>query len=189
MTSVTNSHVSCGSREAVVPAPRRQVDKRSFMDAMSQLAASVCLITTAYEGRRGGLTATGVISLTVEPPRILVSVNRAASAYPLICESGIFCINILSSQDRKLAEAFSSSDPTVRRQRFADPRWMVLNTGAPVLRGAIASVECEVDSAFEFGSHTAIAGLVRAVQFAPLGEDSPLVYYRRRYSDVICMPN
>src|SRR5882757_6732815 len=80
------------------------VDAAAFRKGMRHLAASVTLITTRHRDVRGGLTATAVCSVSVDPPQILVCVNKTASAHDPIGEAGFFCVNILAPDHRKIAE-------------------------------------------------------------------------------------
>ena len=106
------------------------IDAALFKSGMRRLAAGVCLVTaTDRDGLRQGLVATSVISVTVEPPSLLVCVNKAASCHDPIANSGAFCVNLLADADDEVARRFGSS--AARDSRFADRQWRALETGAP----------------------------------------------------------
>lgn len=135
------------------------IDAASFKKGMRHLAASVTLITTRHHGRRGGLTATAVCSVSAEPPQLLVCVNKTASAHDPIGEAGFFCVNVLSPPHRKIAERFAGMDGVEGDERFVDMGdWSTLSTGAPVLKGCPVSFDCRLVSKVEAGTHTIYIG-------------------------------
>ncbi len=131
-----------------------------FKKGMRQLAGGVTLVTTLWNGERGGLTATAVCSVSAEPPQLLACVNKAASAHDLIIASGIFCVNLLASNHVKLAWRFSGQDSIEGDARFKDGTWRKLVTGAPVLTDALASFDCKTVRHIEASSHTIFIGAI-----------------------------
>ena len=135
------------------------IDAAAFKKGMRHLAASVTLITTRHAGLRGGLTATAVCSVSAEPPQILVCVNKSASAHDPIGKSGVFCVNILAPQHRKIAERFAGMDGVEGDERFHDMgEWSSLSTGAPVLKGCPVSFDCRLVTRVAAGTHTVYIG-------------------------------
>src|SRR5260221_12983341 len=84
-----------------------QVRSRLFKTAMRRVASTVCVLTTEYEGRRWGLTATAICSLSAEPPSLIACVNREAEAHTAITLSRRICINVLSEEQIEVAQRFS----------------------------------------------------------------------------------
>ena len=151
------------------------IDAAAFKKGMRHLAASVTLITTHHDGLRGGLTATAVCSVSAEPPQILVCVNKTASAHDPIGEAGLFCVNILSPQHRKIAERFAGMDGVEGDDRFRDMgEWSTLKTGAPVLKGCPVSFDCKLVTKLSAGTHTIYIGEI--VDIALDVAAVPLVY-------------
>ena len=135
------------------------IDAVAFKKGMRHLAASVTLITTRHQELRGGLTATAVCSVSAEPPQILVCVNKTASAHDPIGEAGLFCVNILAPDHRKLAERFAGMDGIEGDERFCDMGdWFTLSTGAPVLKGCPVSFDCKLVTKVAAGTHTIYIG-------------------------------
>ena len=137
------------------------IDAAAFKKGMRHLAASVTLITTRHEGRRGGLTATAVCSVSADPPQILVCVNKTASAHDPIGHAGFFCVNILAPEHRKIAERFAGMDGVEGDERFADMgEWSTLATSAPVLKGCPVSFDCKLVAELAAGTHTIYIGQI-----------------------------
>ena len=152
--------------------------KEQFKSGMRHLAGGVTLVTTLCEGARGGLTATAVCSVSVEPPQLLVCVNKDASAHDAIGASGIFCVNVLSAQHIALALRFAGQDGVEGDDRFSDGNWARLSTGAPCLPGALASFDCRIGAALDAGTHTIFIGRVVAMALA---EGVPLIYWGGKF--------
>jgi flavin reductase (DIM6/NTAB) family NADH-FMN oxidoreductase RutF len=154
-----------------------------FKRAMRQFAGSVAIIAAGTGGDRRGLTATAVCSLSVEPPKMLVCVNKSAQAHDVIAKTGSFSINFLRYDQQVLAERFAARDGSKGAIRFAGEPWSELVTGAPVLSSAAAALDCELDVSVPTETHTVYIG--RVVATLCDDESLPLVYYQRRF----CAPH
>jgi flavin reductase len=139
----------------------KTVDVEAYRQGMRQLAAGVTIVTTRHEGRRSGLTATAVCSLTVSPPTLLACVNRLSSAHEPIRLSGLFCINVLAEEDAALARRFAGAESG--EMRFSAGDWRLGASGLPVLATALASFECELSGHLPMGSHSIFLGRVANV--------------------------
>lgn len=139
------------------------VDDAGFKIAMRQVAASVSVVTARSGATRNGLTVTAVCSVSVEPPTLLVCLNRNASAERLVAESGAFAVNFLAEEQHVIARLFSTSKLNPE-QRFAEGRWVSLRTGSPILDGALANFDCLVERCIPFGTHNLFLGRVVAVR-------------------------
>ena len=148
--------------EAMAMLGRAEVGDAEFKSAMRQVTAAVSVITARAGSLRNGLTATAVCSVSAEPPTMLVCVNRNARAESIIAESGAFAINVLGDAQHRIARLFSTSKLSPE-ERFAEGRWFAMATGAPVLDGAVASFDCQVESCVRSGTHHIYLGRVVAV--------------------------
>ena len=150
-----------------------------FKRAMRQLAGGVAIIAAGTGECRRGLTATAVCSLSANPAKLLVCVNRSAEAHDVIAETRCFSVNILSQEQQAVAERFAAFDGSKGAIRFQGDAWSVLSTGAPVLRSAIAALDCELDLAVPTDTHTVYIGCVVDAICDDAG--MPLVYHQRRF--------
>jgi flavin reductase (NADH)/flavin reductase len=150
-----------------------------FKSAMRQLASGVCLVTTAdADGRRSGLTATAVCSVSAEPPLLLVCVNQGNSSYGAIRDSACFTVNVLDVADLELAERFGGA--VSGDARFERGAWTTQLTGAPSLASALAAFDCELVDMSDMGSHGVFFGRVVSVHLGAEG-GGPLLYSAGRY--------
>jgi flavin reductase len=151
-----------------------------FKDAMRRLASGVSLVTSGTpEHGYAGLIATSVVSLSMDPPTLLVCVNQSSSSHPVIDACGAFCVNLLSSQDRGLVDIFGSS--ARRGERFRIGEFEPSLLGPPRLKTSLASIECRVVEAFAYGTHTLFLGEVEGIHLAAAGGTDPLVHMNRTF--------
>jgi flavin reductase (DIM6/NTAB) family NADH-FMN oxidoreductase RutF len=150
----------------------------SLRDAMRQVAGGVSVITAGIGDERTGLTATSAVSLSVDPPTMIICVNRAASAWPVMRRHRHFCVNVLAEHHQPVADRFAGRGGVKGAARYDEADWQVLATGALALDGALASVDCEIEEFIDRHSHSIIIGAVRAVRVNP---GRPLVYAQGGY--------
>lgn len=132
----------------------------AFRQAMRSVASAVYLITARGTEGDVGMTATAACSLSFDPMSVLISVNRSASMTRTLESTGRFVLNVLSSDDVDIANAFGSS--AGKESRFAAGQWYELD-GMPALQSSLSSIACEVANTMEFGTHRIYAGAVKAV--------------------------
>lgn len=149
-----------------------------YVGAIAQHVASVCVITTALEGERFGLTATAVSSVTADPPRLLVCVNKSGQTHEKIVAAGRFAVNVLAEDQDRVAMVFAGMGGR-EVDRFASGDWGQLQTGAPVLRAASAVFDCRLVETNTQSSHSIFIGEVVASSHRA-GADT-LLYGARKF--------
>lgn len=153
-----------------------------FLAGMRKVAGAVSVITTAgNDGERRGLTATAVCSLSVEPPSLIVCVNRKTRVAQFVPDSGIFAVNVLSHEQESIARAFAGQTGLAGNDRFAVGEWEAGTTGAPIVRGALTAFECQLERIVEHTTHIILIGRVVATV---LGGGRSLVYLDGAFSTV-----
>lgn len=159
------------------PSTSDGICEAEFKAAMRQVAFSVAVVTCQHDGARDGLAATSICPVSAHPPVLLVCVNGEASALPPILDSGAFAVNYLTEDQHPVARVFSSAE-TDSERRFGEGAWADLETGAPVLAGALASFDCRLENSITYGSHRLLFGRVVATT---LLWDSGLLYRDRQF--------
>lgn len=120
------------------------VPAADFRGAMRHLAGGVSVVTAGRGRDITGMTVTSVTSLSVDPPTLIVSINRDASSFPLIQRLGTFCVNVLNADQLDIAERFAGKGGLKGAARFAGSDWSSSLSGAPLLVDALAALDCEV---------------------------------------------
>lgn len=144
---------------------------------MRHFPTGVTVVTSLREGEPRGLTVSAFASVSADPPMVLICINREARSYLYISSSKVFCVNILAGDQRHLAERFSGK---LRERQFEGVEYEAGVTGAPVLRGTVAHLDCEVLDEHHAGSHSIFIGRVLSAQ-SRVG--SPLGYYNGEFHD------
>ncbi|EHS52071.1 flavin reductase domain protein FMN-binding protein [Rhizobium sp. PDO1-076] len=143
--------------------PVSDVDPQSLKGALRQLAGGVSIITTGADLERTGATVTSATALSVHPPRMLVSLNKTSSTWPVLQKFGTFAVNVVGARHQQLANQFAGVGGLKGAERYNGANWTSLVSGAPVLGDAVAAIDCEVEEAIERHSHVLIIGRVLAV--------------------------
>lgn len=160
-----------GRKASTTELPKRLADVETpasgadFKRALRQIASPVAIVTAADAGNISGLTATTFCSVSSDPPTFLVCLNKGSSVAGLIDGSGRFAVNLLAEEQHTIARSFSGPE-SGSAALFARGGWSSLISGAPVLDDAVASLDCEVESRVEAGSHNLYLGRVRAISTA-----------------------
>jgi flavin reductase (DIM6/NTAB) family NADH-FMN oxidoreductase RutF len=155
------------------------VSSADFRGAMRHLTGGVSVITAGRGKDITGMTVTSVSSFSVDPPTLIVSINRDASSFPLIRRHGAFGVNILAADQLDIAERFAGKGGLKGADRFAGARWVTAVSGVPLLVGALSAVDCEVEEIFERHSHGIIIGRVRDVRNST--RNAALAYWHGQY--------
>ena len=160
----------------------REVSSGDFRSAMRHLTGGVSVITVGQGEDINGMTVTSVSSLSVDPPTLIVSVNRNASSWPLLERHGFFGVSILTSDQLDVAERFSGKDGLKGAARFAGARWFTRMTGVPLLAGALAAIDCEVEDIVERHSHAIVIGRVLDMELS--SRSAALAYWQGQYVSI-----
>jgi 3-hydroxy-9,10-secoandrosta-1,3,5(10)-triene-9,17-dione monooxygenase reductase component len=142
---------------------------------MGHFATGVTVITTKdVFGTPYGLTANAFMSLSLNPPLVLISVDKAAQCYACFDASKVFVVNFLSDEQEELSRRFATKGV----DKFAGLEWSAGKNGAAIIKGVIGYVECSVKETHDGGDHTIIVGEITA---ADAFGDRPLLFYRGKY--------
>lgn len=158
------------------PAPLQTPDL--FRQGMRRLAGACTIITSVApgQGREGwtGMTATAVASVTADPARLLVCINRSTWAHGIIAQSRVLGVNVLGTDALPLAQRFAGGVPP--EEKFAQGSWLTTTSGAPLLASALTSFDCLVRESIEASTHDIFICDVLGVLLREPGGD-PLIYF------------
>lgn len=161
----------------LAPARRPPVGSAEFRAAMSAMGSTVSVVTARRGDERVGRTVTSMLSLSIAPPTILVSIDIVSRLADMIAKSGGFSLALLADDQREIADAFAGGiDP---EGRFDVGSWSDWPSGHPMLLGAAAALDCEVTGSIETGTHVLFAGAV--VEAETTTSRSPLLWQRHHY--------
>ena len=141
-----------------------------FRNAMRRLAATVSVVTCATETGWHGMTVTAVTSVCVEPPALLVCINRATAFHGQLSAAGTFCVNLLGSPQVQVSQAFGGKLSGL--DRFETGNWMLARR-LPRLIDAQANLLCKTAAVTDFGTHGVFIGRVEEVWLAEAAASCP----------------
>jgi flavin reductase ActVB len=159
-----------------VEQPAREVDADRFREAMARLVAPVVVVTTHFGGRDWGMTASAVMSVSLDPPLVTVGIGRTAGCHAALTQAREFVINILGNGHRDLALRFAARGV----DRFAGGGTTRLGgSRLPVVLGAAAVCHCERSDVVTVGDHDLLIGRPIGIDLAEAAE--PLLWYQRSF--------
>ncbi len=144
---------------------------------MGRFATGVTVVTTGKDDQIHGMTANAVTSLSLDPPLILVAVDRRGSMYGHLKQNAFFAVNVLRADQEALSRRFAAPGP----KDFSDLGLTTAATGAPILSDAIAYADCRVVEVLPGGDHDIFIGEILAGD----GRDGlPLLFYAGKYAQL-----
>jgi flavin reductase (DIM6/NTAB) family NADH-FMN oxidoreductase RutF len=146
-------------------------DGARFKEALGHFATGVTVVTASEEGTPVGFTCQSFSALSLDPPMVVLAPAKSSTSWPRILQAGTFCVNILADTQEAIGRTFAVSGG----DKFVGIGWHPGETGAPVLEGALAYVECDLGAIYDAGDHELVIGHVRALG---VGHGGPLLFYR-----------
>jgi flavin reductase (DIM6/NTAB) family NADH-FMN oxidoreductase RutF len=163
------------------------VSEDEFRAAMARLAAGVVLVTAfdADDGPEGadvGMTATAFLSVSLHPPLVMVSVRDGSRMDELLERQPLWAASLLTENQRKTAGRFAMKGRLSDRLLFRDlPHTRGKASEAPLVNGALATVECHTEQRVRAGDHTLVIARVLTADLPQMPDSGPLTYFRGRY--------
>lgn len=151
-------------------------DQARFRETLGHFATGVTIVTAMEPGGPVGFTCQSFTSLSLDPPLIALAPAKSSASWPKIAAAGAFCVNILASTQEALCRSFATSGT----DKFAGVGWSTAASGAPVLDGALAFIDCSLEVVHDAGDHELVVGRVLEMG---VGDGTPLLYYRGGFGE------
>jgi flavin reductase (DIM6/NTAB) family NADH-FMN oxidoreductase RutF len=151
-----------------------------FRNALRHFPSGVTIVTvkTPNRAQPHGLTVSAFASISPTPPLVMIAIDHRGLGHELLEEAGaVFAVNILGYEQQELSNRFAW---TKDEDRFREGEWETAVTGAPVLKNALAWLDCTIQSRIVAGTHTIYIGEVQA-SGVPRPDEAPLLYWNRGY--------
>ena len=156
-------------------APPGPVPAAVMREVLGHFVSGIVVVTAAGPTAPAGFTCQSFASLSLDPPLVSFAAARTSTTWPRIRDAGAFCVNVLAADHQELSVGFARSG----LDKFAGVPWRPAPSGAPVLEGVSAWIDCALWNEYDGGDHTVVVGLVQDLGASP--ERLPLLYYRGRY--------
>ena len=149
------------------------IDQAHYRQVMGHFPTGVVIV--ASPGPTG--TAIGsFFSLSIDPPLVGFSITKTSSTWPLIRESGVFCISVLAHDQEAICRTFATSGA----DKFAGVGYDTMGSGSPRIADCTAWADCDLEAVHDGGDHDVVLGRIR--ELGILREEKPLLFYRGGYS-------
>jgi flavin reductase (DIM6/NTAB) family NADH-FMN oxidoreductase RutF len=152
-----------------------------FRRVMGRFATGVTIVTSRLGDESHGMTANAVTSVSLDPPLVLVCVDEAADSHDIIERSGSFAVSILGRDQEHLSRVFAVKEGPGAHS-LDDVPHHVRVTGAPIIDGSVAYLDCRVVDRHQAGDHTIFIGEV--VDASPLADQPPLLFFEGEYREL-----
>ena len=154
------------------------LNPEQLRSAMRAWTTGVTIVTASYAGEQHGMTVSSFTSISVEPALVSISLHTTSRTNELVVKAGAFGLTILSAEQVWLSEVFAGRK-SEDKDRFEDVETETLLTGAPLIKGGLAWLDCRVVHSFDAGMNTLFVAEVVAAR--GMQEGLPLVYHNRTY--------
>jgi flavin reductase (DIM6/NTAB) family NADH-FMN oxidoreductase RutF len=154
------------------------VNPDEFRAVLGRFASGITAVTTkGADGSDQGMTVSAFASVSLDPPLVLVCIEKSASAYPALTDAPGFVVNILSAKQEQIARRFATNDI----DRFEGVGFTRSSAGYAILEDVLGVLECRRFAMHDGGDHTIILGEVDATR---VESGTPLLYYRGGYAQL-----
>lgn len=155
------------------------VDAEAFRHAIARWATGVAVVTGHEDGHDAGLTVNALLSVSLRPPTLLVSLTFDADTTPVIERTRRFGVSLLAAEQRAWSERFAKAIPSA--EKFDAVPVHRGGSGVPFLDAALATFECALERSIPIADHRLLIGTVERVEAA--SDAVPLLFYRSRYGE------
>ena len=153
-----------------------EFDGQKFRQVLGHFPTGVAVVTGIdADGAPAGMAVGSFTSVSLDPPLVAFMPDKSSSSWPKFRDSGAFCVNILGAEQESVCRAFAMKGG----DKFAELDWHPASSGSPILDGALAWIDCDIDVIHEAGDHYIVIGLVRELD---IGTPAlPLVFFQGGY--------
>jgi flavin reductase (DIM6/NTAB) family NADH-FMN oxidoreductase RutF len=156
------------------------VTPQAFRQTLGRFASGITVVTMQHNREVRGITVSAFLSVSLEPPLVLVSIDKKAHSHERMMATNHYGVSILSEGQQSLSNHFAGRDPSVI------PEFETLN-GFPVLKGAVAQLVCKTVQKVAAGDHTLFIGQIEHLRWQE--EAQPLVYFHGKYQTLRQLDN
>ena len=158
------------------------VTQTEFRKALGSFATGVTVITVDYESEVHGMTANAFASVSLDPPLVLVCVDHRARTHAHLHSKKRFGVNVLAADQRAISEYYARATRVHQHaEKEAGAKFDRTGHGTPVLHGALAYIECRLNTAQDAGDHTIF---IADVEDVVVREGEPLLYFQAKYHEI-----
>jgi flavin reductase (DIM6/NTAB) family NADH-FMN oxidoreductase RutF len=157
------------------------IDQARFRQVLGHFPTGVAIVTAMSGDTPAGLSVGSFMSVSLNPPLVAVLPAKTSTSWPKIAAASSFCINVLNASHQDLCRKFARSGG----DKFAGVPWRPAPSGAPILDGALAWIDCEHERSIDAGDHLIVLGQVRVLDIGASQTEAPLIFFQGGYGTFI----
>jgi flavin reductase (DIM6/NTAB) family NADH-FMN oxidoreductase RutF len=154
-----------------------EIDQAWFRQVLGHFPTGVVVVTAMSGGTPAGLAVGSFLSVSLDPQLVAVLPAKTSTSWPKIAAASSFCINVLHASHQDLCRRFAVSGG----DKFAGVPWHPAPSGAPILDGALAWIDCEHERSIDAGDHLIVLGQVRVFDVDASRDAAPLIFFQGGY--------
>jgi flavin reductase (DIM6/NTAB) family NADH-FMN oxidoreductase RutF/DNA-binding IclR family transcriptional regulator len=153
-----------------------QFDSKRFRQVLGHYPTGVTVVTAVdADGQPAGMAVGSFTSVSLDPPLVAFLPDKSSTSFPRIRHASSFCVNVLSAEQENVCRAFAAKG----RDKFQGLSWRPAASGAPILDGVVAWIDCEFEAIHESGDHYIVIGKVNELNVA--SQSMPLLFFQGGY--------
>jgi flavin reductase len=160
------------------------VDPADFRAVLGRFTTGITVVTTLQDGVPHAMTASAFTSVSLEPPLVLVCVDKGVRMHAAILTCGSWAVSVLGADQQPLAERFARSGRDLYSQFEGVPTVAAPKTGCPVITGSLSWLECRTWATYDGGDHTIVVGEVLSLGLDEPAGTEALIYLTGGYSRI-----
>ena len=150
---------------------------------MRHWATGIAVVTSRFMENEHGMTVNSFMSVSLEPPLVMVALDRSSRTCALVLQSGVFGVTILASDQQNISDRFAGRDAE-SQNRFAGIDTQRLVSGVPFIHGGLAFLDCRVNETYQIATHTLFIGQVVDIYINSETSGEPLLYFNQSYQQL-----
>lgn len=154
------------------------IDQATFRQVLGHYPTGVTVVAGMDGDDPAGLAVGSFFSVSLEPPLVGFCVGKSSRSWARIARTGSFCVNVLGADQEDVCRVFATSG----EDKFATIGWRPAESGAPLIDGVLAWIDCDLEAVHEAGDHDIVVGGVRGLDLGHEGE--PLLFFRGGYANL-----
>jgi flavin reductase (DIM6/NTAB) family NADH-FMN oxidoreductase RutF len=165
----------------VTPDPSGSIDPGDFRTALGRFASGITIMSTLQDGVSHAMTANAFTSVSLDPPLVLVCVDKGVRMHNAVLDCGYWAVSVLADSHQEIARRFAKSGRDLLTQFDGVSTHAGPKTGCLLIEGALSWLECRTWATYDGGDHTIVVGEVLSLATADPADPAALIYYAGQY--------
>jgi len=168
----------------VTSDPAGSVSPGEFRTALGRFGSGITIMSTLQGGVAHAMTANAFTSVSLDPPLVLVCVDKGVRMHDAVLDCGFWAVSVLADGHQAIAERFAKSGRDLHSQFEGIPTAPGPKTGCLLLEGALSWIECRTWATYDGGDHTIVVGEVLSLGTGEIADPAALIYYAGQYREL-----